>query len=169
MKLFGALMVLTGCLSLSFGMCRRRWQRMQLLRDLAQALLYMEGELEGSLAPLPQLMYRLSADICRDSRQFFSRVADRLASPGDEAFSVLWAEAAEQTLKELSPRERETVQALGESLGRYPLPMQLTAIARCRDFLLESEKAARQRYLDERRLIWGVPAAAALLLWIILI
>ncbi len=168
MKVFGALMILTGSLSLSFGMCRRRRQRMKLLRDLAQALLYMEGELEGSLAPLPQLMNRLSADICRDSRPFFSVVAERLAFLGDEAFSALWSKAAEQTLKELSPREREAVQALGESLGRYPLPMQLNTIARCREFLLESEKAARQRYMDERRLIWGVPAAAALLLWIIL-
>ena len=169
MKFLGAVLILSGCLSLSAGICRRRWKRIRLLRELARALFVMEGELKGNLTPLPRLIQMLSSEYARECASFFARMAERLSFLGDEPFSALWADAAEQTLKELSPREREIVRALGETLGRYPLPMQLTALSRCREYLLESERAERQRYMDERRLIWGTAAAAAMLLWIILI
>ena len=168
-KLFGAILTAAGCLFAASAWNRSRVSRLRTLDRLVQALTYMEAELAGKAAPLPQLALRLSRQTDGAVGRFFAALVREMDALGERPFCEIWTEAAEANLPELRNRERDAIRDLGASLGRYPVGMQCEAIAVCRELLLREINAARQNEREESRLVWGLSASAGLLLWILLI
>ena len=168
MKAVGALLILAACLCGAALRTRLLREHIRALTAWLGSLERMEAELKTRALPLPVLMHELSREQ-NEASGFFSLLSDSLAELGERSFRALWERACDRSLGSLQRGEREALRALGAALGRYPLPQQEAALRRSAYQLRGALTLAQRRYADERRLTWGICAAAAFLLWILLL
>lgn len=168
-RLFGAIMVFSGCFSLGLMKLRREKARIRALEALCGALRQMRVELGARLASVPALADMLSKRAEGDARRFFAALCEKLALLGQSELSELWAECARCELSALGADELNDFVALGRILGRGELTTQLEAISQCDCAFNRALIAARAEHADKRRLTLGVSASAGLMLVIMLI
>ena len=127
------------------------------------------AEITAKAVPLPTLIAGLAESADGAAGLFFRALSAALDELGERPFAVLWAETVQNCLPELSREERAAIAELGEILGRYPIPRQQEALARCRALLLHSLENARGREREDGRLAWGLALSAGALVMIVLI
>lgn len=169
MRPAGALLILGACMAFAAVGTKQRRRRLQTLDGLDAALRLMEAEIEARAVTLPELAGFLSVRSSCGAARFFQLLSSSLDSLGERPFYCLWTACVRQALPELKETERQTLNELGRSLGRYSLECQTRAIRLCRDRLRQEAAAARESFARDRRLIWGLSFACGAFLLILLL
>ena len=160
MRLLGAVLMTGGGVWL--GLCRLQKldRRMEVLRSLIGLMGSWEREL-GERQPLMEELLRAGAAHSGPLRPCLAACLSGLDRLGEEPFDQLWA----QSFRDLPLRaeERETVEELGEVLGRYGPESQRAALRRGARELEEALSRAREERRREGRLSLVLGGSAGLL------
>lgn len=138
-KWIGAVLVFLGCGGLGFSMAAGYKREEGMLRQLINALNYMECELQYRLTPLPELCVQAgkeSKGAVRDTLLRFSAELNGQIAPDPSSCM----HAALMMDANLPNPIREIFRELGSTLGRFDLPGQLKG--------LESVRASCRRELE---------------------
>ena len=168
-RLIGAALILLAGLGLGLQLCALRRRQLATLRELETALGLLQSELETSVRPTAQLCAVLLARSCGETRAFFQTVEDSLPLLGEKCFEELWTAAAESCLGHLRREDRQSLERLGQSLGRYELSRQLQALTLCREELQRSWEQGCTALPEQNRLTVGFGLAGAAMLLILLL
>lgn len=169
MKYLGSILILAACATAGYIYISSVKKRIRALEGLCAALELAAGELKTRAAPIPELCALLERRAAGAAAGFFSRVSGRLGTLGEKTFSEIWSEAVEDELAYLSPEEQQELMSLGNVLGRYELGQQEKAIAACVLALRAGLAQARESYPGQKKLGFGLPAAAGALIVVILL
>lgn len=143
-------------------------RRIRLLRELAEALAWMVGELAGKRTPLPELLRNGKLCTTEYALVFFSQLDDSFSQLGERSFCEMWAEAVDR-LPYLREEERRELYMPGRELGRAELPRQTAALDAASRYLKMRLEREEDSFRDERKLCLSLPAAAGTLLMILLL
>lgn len=169
MRALGALLLVAG--GFSFGICalREKRSRIAALRQIEAALELLCSELELHEAPLPEAVSNAARHAEGMGKALLHALEAQFPRLGEASFAQLWTAAVTRTCVPLLPHERDELNLLGHSLGRYELSAQLRELHACCVFLEERRNAAEQAFPGERRLLLGLSAAAGAFLAILLL
>lgn len=123
MRIVGALLLTGAGAALGLESSARVKRRAALLAALTAALGVMSEEISLLRTPLPELFAGLAMRGPVETRAFFASLSDT----GGRPFSTRWSECARAL--PLDGEARETLCALGMSLGRYDAASQCAQIA----------------------------------------
>lgn len=141
-------MVMIGMIGLAWRAVGRLGERAELLRGLQGTVSYLEEELSFRHTPLPRLFAYLGQSRRKPIGSFFQAVLRELETAGTSSFQQCWEKAVREELPWLKEEERQTLEELGEVLGRYDAQTQAKALElagrRLADAYLEAQ-AQRQR------------------------
>ncbi|MGI5970301.1 MAG: stage III sporulation protein AB [Oscillospiraceae bacterium] len=131
-RILGIIMIAGGAAMAGLAAVNTLTLRARLLRQLLNALRYMKSEISFTLAPLPNLISRLSENTQAPIRDFFVECENRLEDIGRMPFSDIWNAALTVTLgRLLREEEMETMRTLGSTLGRYGCEQQSESLETC--------------------------------------
>ena len=139
-KWIGAILVIAGCGGLGCSIASKYRQKERQLRQLMDALRYMESELQYRLTPLPELCRyagKACSGILRDVFLNLSRELNWQTAP--DACSCM--NAALKRSRDLPPSLRRLLLQLGHTLGRFDLQGQIKG--------LQSVQASCETELDK--------------------
>lgn len=139
-KWIGAIFIVVSCGGFGFSVAAAQLREEKTLRQLIAALDYMECELQYRLTPLPELCRQAGADARGCIREVFLGLAGELeAQIAPDVASCM--DAALARVRDLPAHTRESLQLLGQTLGRFDLPGQLKG--------LDAVRFACRRRLEE--------------------
>lgn len=162
-KWIGAILIIAGCGGFGFSIAAGCRREERLLRQLIQALQYMQWELQYKLTPLPELCRqtgKAASGVVRDIFLGLARELDWQASPDVSGCMS----AALKRNRELPRNIRRLFIQLGHCLGRFDLQGQLSGLEAVRS-ACEGELAALNKNRDVRLRSYqtlGLCAGAAL-------
>lgn len=166
-KLTGAILILTGCGGYGLLLAHNHRREVAALHQLSEVLQHMICELEFRMTPLPELC-RFGAAFTKGSIcSFFIRLAEVL----DEQQSPDVVSCVESALRETSGLPgyaAAQLRCLGQTLGHFDLPGQVTSLKQCRQSCLAQletlEHQQSQRLRSYQTLGFCAGAALAILL-----
>lgn len=161
MKYLGALLILLSALAFGVRLCAEKRQHNRILRDLLECLELLQGELELSGAPIPELLQSLAEKVSGETGAFLCRLSIGMERLGEDSFSQIWSETAKSCFSLLCQEEKEELCRMGSILGRLDLDAQLRALRYCCCFLRGRLEEAVRAYPDKRRLTLSLCACAA--------
>lgn len=127
MKWIGALLVIAGCGGFGLALAVSHRKTENTLRQLINALDFMECELRYRLTPLPQLCRQTAAERSGCIRSVFSILAQELEDQiSPDVKSCMNAAIAKSG--ELPPQVKKILLTLGQTLGRFDIDGQLTGL-----------------------------------------
>lgn len=162
-KWMGAILVIAGCGGFGFSIAAGCRREERLLRQLIQALQYMQWELQYRLTPLPELCRqtgKAASGVVRDIFLGLARELDWQASPDVSGCMS----AALKRNRELPRNLKRLFLQLGHCLGRFDLQGQLLGLESVRA-ACEGELAVLNKNRDVRLRSYqtlGLCAGAAL-------
>lgn len=162
-KWVGAILIIASCGGCGFSIAAGKRREERLHNQLLDVLQFMENELQYRLTALPELCRMAAAKTRGDLRHVFSNLYQELQSRKlPDAGSCMYA-AIRQT-GEIPPGIRRLLIQLGNSLGQFDLPGQLTGIHSVRKRCLDSLENIRKNRDAQLRCYQtlGVCAGAAL-------
>lgn len=162
-KWVGAMLIIASCGGCGFSIAAGKRREEKLHNQLLDVLQFMENELQYRLTALPDLCRMAAAKTRGDLRHVFSNLYQELQSRKlPDAGSCMYA-AIRQT-GEIPPGIRRLLIQLGNSLGQFDLPGQLTGIHSVRKRCLDSLENIRKNRDAQLRCYQtlGVCAGAAL-------
>ncbi len=168
MRGIGALLLMGAFLLSGVLSVRSRCARIRCLHELGEAFVWMAGELAGKKLPIPELIRSCSLMANGYARSFYLQLEQSLSQLGSRSFFELWKEAVAQ-LPWLTEGERRELDIPGRELGRAELSRQLAALETAVRFLRTSYEHEESRFQNDRKLCLGLPAAAGVLLLILLL
>lgn len=160
---FGALLIITGCTAIGFGMAAAHRREEALLHQLLQALDQMQAELRFRLTPLPELCRKTANSQKNRIGQFFGKLYTELHHQiCPEVSSCMHAVLA--TCADYPDSVRQAFELLGKSLGQFDLEGQLQGLESVKDHCVrELEQLSRNRDVRLRSYqTLGLCAGAAL-------
>ena len=119
LKILGAGFVLAGAAAMAASSVRRLRERTEVLSRLIEAFGLLEEELSFRLTPLPALLERLAGQTGGAAGEFFAACLAGIRADPQAGLRTSWQRAAKEHLGVLRDDARETVAALGNTLGRY--------------------------------------------------
>lgn len=168
LKYLGAILILAACGAAGYLYAASVRKHIRALESVCAALELAAGELRTRAAPMPELCALLARRSDGAAAGFFSQLSGGLNALGERAFSEIWKETVEDELACLRPGEQNELISLGNILGRYELAQQERALAACVLTLRASLSQARQSYPCQKKLGFGLTAAAGALIVVIL-
>ena len=168
-RLLGALCVLASCVSMGAAACAEKRRRLNTLDELTAALRRMRAELASHARPTAELCRLLAESSAGETETFFALLLRSLDQLGERPFYVLWREAAFRALRSLREEERQSLERLGDSLGRYALEEQVSAVESCLAALDSARERARAELPVQRKLTLGLALSAGAMLTILLL
>lgn len=169
MKTAGAVLLLVSCAVIGCLRLQTLKRRKETLSTLSNCLQLMKSELSTRLTALPTLICMLTERSRGETKSFFECIDTNLDELGECGFSSIWASAARQKLTSLSAEEQNEIIHLGQMLGKSDVDAEISAIARCQAFMDKAYEALRAEYPQLCRMAFALPAAAGLMLVIVLI
>lgn len=167
-KLMGALLIFVGCGGYGAMMAASHRREVAALHQLVQAMDVMICELEYRLTPLPELCRFGGQKTKGPISSFFGKLADIL----DQQISPDVGYCTVAVLKKqtnIPGHVCAQLQSLGQTLGRFDLSGQLTAMEHCRQSCLAQlevlEHQQAQRLRSYQTLGFCAGAALAILLF----
>lgn len=167
-KLTGAILIIAGCGGYGILMAVNHRRETAALRQLTHVMEQMICELEYHLTSLPELCRFAAAQSKGPVRAFFLALAkamDEQVSPDVGICTV----TALKEINNLPDHASAQLQSLGQTLGRFDLPGQLTAFERCKQSCMAQlevmEHQQAQRLRSYQTLGFCAGAALAILLF----
>ncbi len=167
LKLLGAGMILLGSVGAGLRLCAERRGQILLLRDLAEAMSLLQGELELRAAPMRELLL-LPAGLRGDTGVFFRNLLSALDRLGEESFAEIWARELTRCFPCLTRFLLDELRSLGSVLGRMDREAELRALSACRAVLEDGARREQSLYPAQRRLLLGLSVSSGFLSIILL-
>jgi stage III sporulation protein AB len=166
----GAALLVGGCTACGLlGVARLR-RRAHALETLLRAFSLLRGEICDRLAPMPEVLNRLSRECEYPANALYRNVYDRLPRLGDAGFPELWREAVAVTQElMLTPNESAELCELSSTLGRYNVDEQRDAIERAQRRFEEFARAASDARDRDGKLFSALGIAVGAIVVILLI
>ena len=165
-----AMTVVTASAGLGLLSAGRLRLHVRALRSLCAALETASAEIGERLLPMPELVELLATRAPEPGRRIFERLLELLPELGILSFAELWQRAIDTALEpELPTDARETLAALGLSLGRYGAEEQQRAIGQALARLEHCCLEAERRSTESGRLYAGLGLTLGLLIVIVLL
>ena len=167
-KWVGAILIIASCGGCGFSIAAGKRREEKLHNQLLDVLQFMENELQYRLTALPELCRMAAAKTRGDLRHVFSNLYQELQSRKlPDAGSCMYAAIRQNG--EIPPGIRRLLIQLGNSLGQFDLPGQLTGIRSVRKRCLDSLENIRKNRDAQLRCYQtlGVCAGAALVVVLI--
>ncbi len=166
LKWIGAVLVMAGCGGFGAALAASHRRKEGQLRQLLEAIAFMECSLQYHLLPLPQLCRDTARQVSGPVRKVFQLLARELeAQIAPDAPSCMSAAVAQ--LPELPASSRRVCVQLGRTLGKFDLPGQLKGLAgaaeACRRALRKLEQDKQQRLRSYQTLALCAGAALTIL------
>jgi stage III sporulation protein AB len=96
---------------------------------LSSALGMMGSEICDRLTPMPELLQHMADEAAYPASQLFKNALNDISSLGSRSFAAIWQQAVRSTPElMLQPSEALVLTELGQSLGRYDIAEQKSAI-----------------------------------------
>lgn len=168
MKHLGAALLLVACAAIGIIRVQSLKKRRETLSMLAGSLQLIRNELSTRLVTLSALMQFLAERCQGEVRRFFESMRASMDELGEYEFAQIWAVSVRHTLVSLNADEMRELASLGQVLGSSEIDEQLTAIGRCQVFVDRALEQLRGEYPQLCRLAVALPAAAGLMLVIVL-
>ena len=128
-KAIGAILLVGGAALVGIFASGELSVRSRSLEGFLKALEIMHAEIGESLAPVSELMEKLSRETPSPVCDFFAECAHEKRKNPDTAFFLIWSKALSHAdYLRLSGNEKEVIEELGAFLGRYSLDAQIKAI-----------------------------------------
>lgn len=162
-KIAGALLMAFAGAALGFERSARVKRRARLLSALCAALGVMAEEISLLRTPLPELFAQLAERGPEETRSFFAGLSAADGSP----LSERWSACADAL--PLADEERETLRALGLSLGRYDAVSQCAQIEHTRALLQHMTDQARSERDGKAKTYVGLGLSLGAMLAVILL
>lgn len=167
LKLTGVILIIIACGGYGISMAVTHRREVRALHQLADAMELMIRELEYRLTPLPELC-RVGAEKCggslREMMLTLAKNLDEQVSPDVEVCTTLALKATVGLPRYVTA----VLLSLGQTLGRFDLPGQLTSLERCRTSCMEQleilEHHQTQRLRSYQTLGFCTGAALAIIL-----
>lgn len=131
-KWIGAMLVIAGCGAVGFSVASNHRKTEAGLRQLQEALSYMESELSFRLTPLPELCRRAGFSQKNGVGQTFRQLARELDSQISPDVEACMHEVLCRV--ELPKEVQEGFRKLGTSLGRFDLEGQVKGLKQVQDY-----------------------------------
>ena len=160
MKVLGIGAIISAIFLLALNLTGRRKAEIDCLAELCRGLELIRAELGSRLTPMPELLGLLEAQCTGEAGNFFRAVGNALPLLEEKDFSSLWSLAADEVLRCLGQRELDIVKKVGAVLGKYELSEQLNVLGSCLTELKAMEEKLREAFPQNRRLFFGLSAAA---------
>lgn len=133
LRYLGAALVIFATGSMGLSGVRRLRGRTRSLEGIVFSLELMEMEICSRLAPMREVLEKLSTDAPVSVRGFFRRALGGLGELGSRSFFSIWSGAVDASRELLlTPEETELLRELGLCLGRYDVREQAETISRVR-------------------------------------
>ena len=140
MKITGAVLLLASCVVIGCLRLQALKRRKETLSAMSNSLQLIKSELDARLTTLPALMCFLAEHSRGETKSFYESIDASMDELGECEFSSIWTRAARQRLT-----------------------------SRCQTFMDKSHDTLRGEYPQLCRLAFAVPAAAGLMIVIVLI
>lgn len=163
-RIMGALLVILGCGGVGFMVAASYRTEERVLRQLLNALDYMQCELQYRLTPLPELCRKVGTAAAGQIREVFLSLAAELEDQISPNVERCMSHALLRC-RELPKYTRQVLELIGVSMGRFDLDGQLKGLEagrrECRRGLeeLASNKAVRLRSYQTLALCAGAAIA----------
>lgn len=168
-RMIGALFLTLSGACYALERNRGQSQRLKLLRNLSDALYYIEWELKTNLTPLDELIQTLSGErSAGNAKVFFKNLGERLNRQGMVTFPQCWCAEVRVLKDSLTGEEQDALLTLGDVLGRYGVEEMCCAMDRCIQVLERGYESTRCQAKERSRLSWGLGLAAGGTLAIVL-
>ena len=166
LKLLGALLLAGGTAAIGFSAAAGLGRHIRTLRALLEALELMEREISFQLTPMDQLLERLAGRTRSPAGDFFACCRDGLDRLGERSLAGIWRDALAAIPMGLTPQERDTMDGLGDLLGRYDADGQSEALEQARLQLLQDLRRAEEEREKRGRMyrVLGLTAGAFLVI-----
>lgn len=162
-KWIGAILVIVGCGGFGFSIAANYLQEERRIRQMIQAIQFMQCELQFHLTPLPELCRQAGGISGGAIREVLCSLASELESRKEPDAASCMAAVLKKN-QTLSGRCRRLLRQLGKTLGRFDLEGQLqglqTVCAACLEARDSLQKDRDTRLRSYRTL--GLCAGAAL-------
>ena len=133
LRMMGAVLLIGGTGAVGIGRALKLRREAGVLRQLAGAAGELQREIALRKTPMPELLRRMETATREPVRRLFSRTGYLLDELGNRSFSLLWSQAAEETLGGvLSDEALTAVEEVGIWLGRFDAQQQAEALERTR-------------------------------------
>ena len=169
LRLLGALLISASSLALGLSYVAGESRKLSILRSVLQLLREMRGELETRLTPLPELLEYAAGRCNGAGKDFAVCLMDSLPQLGEKEFFQLWDKSVADCFAGLCSEDREILQTLGHSLGRFELDRQLADMDACIETLESWAAACSGAMPEKKRLGLGIACSFGALLLIVLI
>ena len=126
-KWIGAALIVAGCGGFGFRLCAEHYRQEKGLRTLIAILDFMACELQYRMTPLPDLCALAAKEVKGELSQIFEQLSRELEDSTVEDVSSAM-DAALRTCGPLPDKVRDNLCALGNTLGRFDLTGQLSAL-----------------------------------------
>lgn len=130
-KVIGMLCIVAGCGGCGFLMASQHRLRIRLMKNMIDALAYMECELQYRGTPLPQLCRMAGQRSQGKVQQIFMMLADELEAQISPDVQRCMASVLDR-LGDVDKTLRGAAEELGRNLGRFDIPGQLRGLENTR-------------------------------------
>lgn len=126
-KIFGALLIVFGCAGVGYSMAAAHKRTEIALQALITAVEFMVSELQFRLTALPVLCEMTSEQIRGSISEVFLELSAELAKQTSPDATKCMETVLDKT-PDLSPMVKDNLLRLGQSLGRFDLPGQISGL-----------------------------------------
>lgn len=169
MKLLGLTLIVfsSGLCGINYVSARK--ERLAELGSFISMLELIMAELVTNQSPLPEILHKISDNICGKASDFAKLMLLNLSVLGEKGFDTIWSESLRACEISFSIDEYQSFMKLGAILGKYEIEFQIRAIEDSLWLLKKREESYSAAYPQTKRLSLGLSVSAGLMLAIILV
>lgn len=169
MKFLGVILITLS--STVCGMCyiADKKERIKDIESLCMMLELIRGELSFNLAPIPEIIAKLSQEIDGKAGTFVKLLSVNIAALGEKSFPIIWSESVAACSLSIGDNEYKAVDELGKVLGRYDIQLQIEYITAVIRLLTDSLTRGSAAMPEIKRTCVGVSMSAGAILSILLV
>lgn len=169
MKAFGLSLIAFAAVSSALAWQTEKRRYIRRMRDLAQFLSLMQGELATYGLPLPELLETLIPRVPESVGCFAQSLLQALPLLASAGFSSLWKRCAATSFPDAGAMEKSVLETVGQTLGRYDLPRQCQVLEESATLLQKEAESQEQALHRNCGLAWGLALTAGAMLAIVLV
>lgn len=170
-KILGILGLLAGTIGYAAEICAGRRNRIRFLKEIREMFCLIQGEMEYTALPLPQIFQNLSGKLKEPLKSALFEMGSKLTMEQGETIERLWQSCMEKTatFHELSERQKEILIAFPDGFTGSEYRGQARSMDR---YIREMEQEIQQceeELKSKNRIIMSLGIAAGLFLVIVLL
>lgn len=169
MKYPAALIVFVSSLYIGISKAREEKRKVLMLRELCELLEMLKCGICSEKCSICSIFGSEVLNTFRAISGFITAMRSELLHIGEKRLCTIWAECVNKSLHDLPDNALAALLSLGNSLGRYDIELQKSAIERCEAVIQNELSAADKALVNNEKLYIGLGGGAGACLALMLI